>query len=465
MSSFGYGSEYDIPIREFPGGPIQWTNCQFKENIVTDSDCVNNCYPSRLRCTDSDPNNDSTSRNCCEAYGSYCRRLKGDRKYGLDPNDPTRVIIAGEFNSDHIVDKELCIELCGDASIDPSVVTPECKYNKKRYCTEPDKEWDTKRVSYCKAFWQKPENFNYADLDDVCGTQLTDPNSDENVFDINGCAKLCRGGNQDVNKPYCDDKRLAMCSRDRTAPFSNSCKSFCQDNPYLCENMLASTCQDIVEEHITALDENGKDISDPNYELTSDTYDNQVKPLLDSYLLDSEGNETDNTFGNICGCFLPSSIYKGFVDIVNKKFEDEGVTFSYDKDNIANTPECHFKACNSGIRRPGQHTDCGDCVQNMLINLENTNIDRCLIATNFNSGCVDFDQAPNTELPDFSECSKVSDPNNPWASKAVLPVVISTSVLSLIIIVGIVVLIKYLLKDTDPSYNMNEILGDRFFTL
>lgn len=434
-----------------------WKECQQSDLIHTDENCSTICSNKKPQCFDNNPDNNNDSNNCCLAYNGYCSRLKGDDKYTLtqDPFDNTITYpeIIGQWEENNIITEE-CVSTCGTASVDPSTVTPECKANKVRFCSNPNADWnDNSQLAYCKAFWQIPENYDYTDVDKACGTKLLDPNSPENIFEYDGCSKLCGGGEQDFNSQYCNDKRIQFCSGPNGV-FKNTCKYFCQDNPVLCKKLLGDQCQTLIENN-----DDIKGILDDNYEITSEFYDNVLKPWLDSYPKDSEGNDLDNKVGDICGCFLPEKVYNSFFDIVKDKYNAAGSTFAYEKENIVQHPECHFKACNGGLRKPGQgYTDCGSCIQNMLINLDDTQIDRCLIATNYNSGCGEFAPIEGEEdrINNFEECSDGTiNHTSFWLNKTAKYVIGSTTTLSIIIVLAVFIFIYFSLRDKERVVDLS----------
>lgn len=342
--------------------------CQLGDYIETQSECRNQCQD--VTSTDS-----VIDRNYCNyAYDRLCSKQVGDPLKNDDDGNPI-------LSDKNYITESTCQGYCGGPGTSPVDMSSTCRQSKIDYCSKPGQDWgiSTDRLDYCKDFWGSPGNFNSNQINTACGAELIDPTGNQNIFTINGCSNICAGGGGDIDTTYCDGKRLEYCQGTKAdgspALFSPECFSFCVGDPDRCEASLRNVCKTKIKEVVPNIDTVGYEPSEEDLE--------KIKTLLKT-TVDSQGRPLER----YCGCLLPEAVYTAYIDSVAEQFENAGYSMEQlQSGQLSGAPECIFPNCRDGLKTASQAANttngtCGTCVQNILLDLTDAEVGRCVIASN-----------------------------------------------------------------------------------
>jgi len=329
--------------------------CQLGDYVETNQECKNQCNNVVAK----DPN------SVISEPDNYCNFAK-DRLCGKQKGDPLK---KNEFDTSipsekNWITEKVCRDYCGGPGENKSAV---CQRNKREFCNNPNNWPDAS--NYCFEFWKK--NQNNVDMEGVCGDELVDPSSVQNITKNLGCGFLCRGSGLDVNDNFCTKKRFDFCTKksSETGDYNNMeteyCFQFCKDHPDLCENSLNDYCKD-------------------------------KKELLDTQI---PGPRSGRKYSDYCGCMMDTQFYEDYVNNIFSQFKEGGFEVQ-GAANIKTEPECIFPKCKSGsILTSAQKeniSQCGaNCLQIMLNNITDTEISGDFM-TNQSAKCTNIKKTVTT---------------------------------------------------------------------
>lgn len=284
-----------------------------KANHTTLKDCFKSGihYPTFCQLGDFVESVPQCKTQCASAKpgdNNYCSWSK-ERFCTMSPGDmitPERESI--KFN----IIEPTCQEFCGGPT------DPNCQAAKDAYCSSNNPD-----LEYCKAFWQSRGITSKAE--ELCRTKLLageieDPES--------SCGKLCEP-NSEVNTEFCTGIREEYCSNNVFTPY---CHQWCKDNLDKCSATLTLQCankEDMIGETV------------PN---------------------------TDMTFGDWCGCFMPDTTYSKYITDTIKEVEEKG--FQWGRTPTEIKPQCHYPFCANNPKvlktKTQAATECNDCIDNVF---------------------------------------------------------------------------------------------------
>lgn len=371
------------------------TYCQLGDFVLSDEDC-------KSQCKDETQKLNGGETYCDYALNRMCSIKKGDAY--------DKELINGELeykisDKDYIKDEDRCIVYCGDSFYPADSTTRKCKESKRSICARKNNNWNltdpSGMLAYCMSFWQTEGHLDIAGIENACGSKLSDPSSQENVFGNAGCANLCGASAfLDVDKQYCDEKRLDYCSQNDPITgepllFTSKCYDLCKEYPDECKTLLETKCTEEFEKEYPFFDP-ANDL-DEEGDLTQEKYE-EIETWLDT---EKDGKK----IRNYCGCFLPNNVYKGYYNKMEKIYNDAGFSFETDSKFVTRKPECMYPGCKrDAIQTSGQkQTDCGLCVQNILVDLDNSQVGKCLIVENAQK-CLEDSQDDSLAVdPEYQE--------------------------------------------------------------
>lgn len=330
------------------GGVHYPTFCQLGDYVETVPECKQQCASSITAFGEQDT-------YCHFAKDRLCGKQIGDR-IKRDPN-------GNDVLSDkNWITEPVCITYCGS----PTEVTPSnrCNTAKKDFCRNPN-SWpgicpDANQPDnictphYCFRYWDDDDRFNTQDIDEACADKLLNSSSDENITTGYGCGKLCPGGFGDIDKDYCDSKRVQYCFSNEDNLFSNFCFDFCKENPDLCVTNLRTYCDSIVDQNRTDGQINFDDLF--NYLENTDAGERKLK--------------------DYCGCFLPTAVYDEYTNKLEEQFNLLG--FELDFTGYNATPNCMYPQCagTTALKTVAQENEvCASCLQSVFVSINNSTID------------------------------------------------------------------------------------------
>lgn len=292
------------------------TFCQLGDFVLSNNDC-------RSQCKDEEQKLSGESSTYCDfAMNRMCSLKKGDpfdreiqtQTINNPFGDDIEVPFLGDklSDKDYIKDEPECVSYCGTSFHPSEQTSKKCKEAKRSMCARKSNNWNitdpSGMLTYCMSFWSEGDQLDIPGIERVCGEKLSDPSSVENVFGSTGCANICgASGIPEVNKLYCDDKRLEYCSKNdpisgKPLIFTKKCFDLCKEKPDECKSLLESSCIDKFNEEFLPFEEGDLD---ENNDLTEDKY-NEIENWLE--------NEEDGVkIKNYCGCFYQLKYIKGIM--------------------------------------------------------------------------------------------------------------------------------------------------------
>ena len=364
-------------------GTVDWpTYCQLGDFVDSQEGCRNQCRDVKEDMVPGD------KKHCEYALDRLCRTRKGD-PLKIDPNRGTMINASKDYFT-----APICQKYCGSAE------DSRCRSVKNDICSSDSSKWltDTGLPGLCKSYWSRHRDTNA--MNKSCGTDLVNSKSTQNVFTNKGCGKLCPGGSLDVDKGWCDTKRLDYCTKNDSNMLTDECFRFCEQNPDTCDEYLSGP--------------RGMCSS----RLGIKTEDDLNKPVLG----------TNKKYSDWCGCMMHTQFYEDYADGVLKKFNDLGYSVS---GHVDLAPECMYPKCKGGSIKDSsqQHNldngECKSCVQIMLQNITGNIVDSD-IASHQSAKCANIRKRPEPPASS-SEPPPASSSEPPPASSSEPPPPASSS--------------------------------------
>lgn len=399
-----------------------------------------------------------------------------------------------KFANQNMIQTEDCKLYCGGATTSRG---NNCQENKRNMCSNPN-QWASspdKVQAYCRNFWIK--NFNIDDVNQACGDIIVQSN-DQNVFAGNGCGFLCSGGTP-VNEKYCNDKKIQFCLQPQVDQdgnpsyknmFTNDCFGFCVQEPERCISNsvdvdgttdltgLGEFCTNKYDEFKQKFIE---ELIIPKYSSDPDNITPEEQELIDEEITNFETIYADSiqnflkekvgTSGKIlsdfCGCLLPGTVYRGYVENTKQKYFDAGVSINFTAQNIK--PECFYPKCKDNSipsnKANAEDPDCTQCVSNIFQNFSDsalTNVCTVNIQDNCGGGVFSLDEDKAECDDDGGTIDETIDDILEEVPDELKPVVRAFIIIGIIVlfVVVVIVIVKFTNGKGVSKYSMFSMLSE-----